>query len=39
MRKNRKITVKFIENNKVDNKLLIEFLAKKYSEKNVVQKS
>lgn len=34
-RKEREITIKVIENKKVYDKLLIEFFAKKYSEKIV----
>lgn len=33
MRKERVITIKVIENNKINNKRLIEFFARKYSEK------
>lgn len=35
MRKERKITVKIIENKKINTNRLAEFFARKYSEKNV----
>lgn len=35
MRKERKITIKFIENNKINNRRLAEYFARKYSEKNI----
>lgn len=34
-RKEREIIIKIIENKKVYNKMLIEFFAKKYSEKDI----
>lgn len=34
-RKEREITIKIIENKKVYDKILIDFFAKKYSEKGV----
>lgn len=38
-RKERKIIIKVIENKSVYDKLFIEYLAKKYCEKNINQKS
>ena len=38
-RNKRNITIKVIENKKENDKMLIEFFAKKYSEKHTNQKS
>lgn len=38
MRKERHITIKVIENSKINNKRLVEFFARKYSEKNIKRK-
>ena len=35
MQKERKITIKVIENNKINIRKLAEFFARKYSEKNM----
>ena len=35
MRKERSITIKVIENNKINTHRLAEFFARKYSEKNI----
>ena len=35
MRKERKITIKVIENKKIHINRLVEFFARKYSEKNI----
>lgn len=39
MRKERNITIKVIENKRINNNRLIEFFARKYSEKYIKQKS
>jgi len=38
MRKEREITIKVIENNKINNNRLAEFFARKYSEKIKINK-
>lgn len=38
MRKERKITIKVIENSKINYRRLAEFFARKYSEKNIEKK-
>lgn len=39
MRKEREITVKVIENNKININRLAEFFARKYSEKDMVKQN
>ena len=39
MKKERDITIKVINNNKINNRRLAEFFAKKYSEKDMNKKS
>lgn len=39
MRKEREIIIKVIENKKINNRMLAEFFVRKYSEKDIKQKS
>ena len=39
MRKEREITIKVIENKKINTNRLVEYFARKYSEKDIKQKS